>query len=125
MTTPRILILEDEAIIAMDLRLQLEDRGFDVVKTALKLSEAFKALETTEFDLAICDVRLGDQESYDFARDCRDREIDVIFMSGHAYADMPADLADTSLHRKPVEMVDMMADVSNVLGVQASSAPAA
>ncbi len=62
MTPDRILIAEDEAIVAMDLRLHLQALGYEPVGTAANTAEALALAERTHPDLALMDVSLEDGE---------------------------------------------------------------
>ncbi len=54
----RILVIEDEAIVALDLRAQLEARGHVVVGVAASAAEAMALARSTRPDLALTDIRL-------------------------------------------------------------------
>ncbi len=56
----RVLIVEDEALLLMQLEMILEDAGHIVVGTAMSASEAIKVAEKTRPDLAFVDVHLLD-----------------------------------------------------------------
>ena len=58
--TARILIVEDEALVAMELRFVLEDLGYDVVGTAADARTARNLVRETEVDLALVDIHLSD-----------------------------------------------------------------
>lgn len=58
--TARILIIEDEALVAMELRFVLEDLGYDVVGTAAEARTAREIVRETEVDLALVDIHLSD-----------------------------------------------------------------
>lgn len=58
--TARILIIEDEALVAMELRFVLEDLGYDVVGTAADAKTALNIARETEVDLALVDIHLSD-----------------------------------------------------------------
>jgi DNA-binding response OmpR family regulator len=58
--TARILIVEDEALVAMELRFVLEDLGHDVVGTAADALTARNIVRETEVDLALVDIHLSD-----------------------------------------------------------------
>lgn len=62
-TTLRILIVEDEAILAMHMSCVLEDAGHDVIGTAVSTREALALVETSTSgppDVALVDVNLLD-----------------------------------------------------------------
>ena len=52
----RVLIVEDEILIAMDLKYILEDAGFKVLDTVTNASEAIEVIKTDIPDLVILDV---------------------------------------------------------------------
>jgi DNA-binding response OmpR family regulator len=58
--TARILIIEDEALVAMELRFVLEDLGYDVVGSAADARSARNMVKETEVDLALVDIHLSD-----------------------------------------------------------------
>lgn len=58
--TARILIIEDEALVAMELRFVLEDLGHEVVATVADAASARQIVRETEVDLALVDIHLSD-----------------------------------------------------------------
>ncbi|WP_420470922.1 response regulator [Brevundimonas sp. FT23042] len=58
--TARILIIEDEALVAMELRFVLEDLGHDVIGTAADARSALNLVRENEVDLALVDIHLSD-----------------------------------------------------------------
>ena len=65
----RVLIVEDEALIAMDLEMQVEDAGHRVVGIARTADEAVERARATGPDLALMDIRLaGGSSGTDAAR---------------------------------------------------------
>ena len=56
----RILIIEDEALVAMELRFVLEDLGHEVVGTASDAKTARALAAETDIDLALVDIHLSD-----------------------------------------------------------------
>jgi DNA-binding LytR/AlgR family response regulator len=57
----RILIVEDEAIIAENLRYSLEDLGYQVVDTCYNYADALDAIQQQGYDLVMLDINLGDR----------------------------------------------------------------
>src|SRR3546814_16982255 len=55
----RILLIEDEPLIAMDMCDTLEDAGYTVVGPASTLDEAHELVETAKFDAALLDANLS------------------------------------------------------------------
>lgn len=58
--TARILIIEDEALVAMELRFVLEDLGHEVVGTVADANSARALAAETDIDLALVDIHLSD-----------------------------------------------------------------
>lgn len=56
----RILIIEDEALVAMELRFVLEDLGHDVVGSVADARSARDLARETDIDLALVDIHLSD-----------------------------------------------------------------
>ena len=56
----RILIIEDEALVAMELRFVLEDLGYEVADVCATAKAAHEAVRETDVDLALVDIHLSD-----------------------------------------------------------------
>jgi DNA-binding response OmpR family regulator len=54
-----ILIIEDEALIAETIRMQLEDFGYHICNVCYKFETAMQAIEKADYDLVITDINLG------------------------------------------------------------------
>ncbi|MER0236780.1 response regulator [Fulvimarina sp. MAC8] len=79
----RVLIAEDEALVAMDLTDTVELAGGEVIGPFATSRESADALGSASFDIAILDVRLEDGEVFPVADVIRDRNIPIVFHSGH------------------------------------------
>jgi two-component system, LytTR family, response regulator LytT len=55
-----ILIVEDEALIAQTIKMQLEDFGYGISAVCYNYTAALQAIHENEFDLLITDINLGD-----------------------------------------------------------------
>lgn len=80
----RVLVIEDEALVALDLEMTLQAAGAMTVGPFLRLREALAASASAAADAAVLDVRLGRDESYALADRLRERGVAVIFHTGHA-----------------------------------------
>jgi len=83
--TARILIIEDEALVAMELRFVLEDLGYDVVGTAAEARTAREIVRETEVDLALVDIHLSDGPTgIELGRELgQDIGVTVLFMTAN------------------------------------------
>ncbi|HCQ15518.1 MAG TPA: DNA-binding response regulator, partial [Cryomorphaceae bacterium] len=82
MSKVRILIVENEAVIAMNIFDILEDLGYDVLEPATTYVEALDMLKSDQPDLAILDIRLsGTKTGIDLAHHINDEyELPFIFL---------------------------------------------
>ena len=78
----RVLIVEDEALIAFDTEYSLESEGFEVVATVDTVAAAVAALEAHEIDLALLDVALSDGSGVEIARVASAKGVCVVFATG-------------------------------------------
>ena len=80
----RILIVEDEPLVAFDNEHMLGEAGYEVVATVDSLADARPVIESEEqLDLVLTDIRLsGDGDGTDVARIARERGIPVLFVTG-------------------------------------------
>lgn len=86
MATAKILIVEDESIIALDIKNSLEKAGYDVVDTAACAEEALDRAAHLEPDLVLMDIRLqGDIDGVETANQIRQHfHLPVIYLTAHA-----------------------------------------
>jgi len=82
----KILIVEDELIIAEDIKRQLLEIGYDVIGIASSYSGALKIIETKIPDLAIVDIVIkGPKSGIDLGRHLHDElNIPFIYLSSHS-----------------------------------------
>lgn len=82
----RILIVEDEAILAYDLEMIIREAGGDVVGPAFVVSDALELARTNQLSAAVLDVMVGVQDVYPVA-DYLDRcSVPFLFHTGHGSA---------------------------------------
>ncbi len=81
----RILIVEDEALVAMELRFVLEDLGHEVVGIAADSETALTLARETDIDLALVDIHLSDGPTgVTIGRELAvDHKVAVLFMTAN------------------------------------------
>ncbi len=85
MNPPKILIVEDEAIVAMDLRLHLQELGYGVAAMASSGQEAIDLAERMMPDLVLMDISLGTgMDGIEAARHVQTLGIPVVFLTAFA-----------------------------------------
>ncbi len=98
----RILLLEDEVLIAMMVAETLTELGFDVVGPFGKVSDAISAVETQAVDAGLLDVNLGDELGYPVAQVFRSRQVPFAFMTGYGAETISAPFSNVPIVQKPV-----------------------
>jgi CheY-like chemotaxis protein len=98
---PSVLVVEDEALIAMDLQALLEDAGYHVLGPANSTAAAMALLDGNEPDVALLDVNLGRSDVFGVANALADRKTKLIFLTGHTAQKLPQAHRHRPLVAKP------------------------
>lgn len=117
----RVLVVEDEPLIAFETEYSLESEGFEVVATVDTVAQAVRVLETEPVDLALLDVTLSDGSGVDIARVAAGKGVCVVFATGSCPGD-----ADGLAHgclSKPFTAKDITGVVSAIERVLAGKKP--
>ena len=81
MSTKRILVVEDEMIIALHIESTLIDLGHHVTCASTR-AEALDLLDATDYDLAVVDYHLNDGDAAPLAAELTTRRVPFIVCSG-------------------------------------------
>lgn len=79
----RILVVEDEALLAMMIEDMLTEAGYEVVGPAPRLEDALELARNAAFDIAILDMNLAGVSSIPVADVLRSRGIPYVFATGY------------------------------------------
>jgi len=111
----RLLIVEDEPLVAFDNEHTLTDEGFEVVATVDRLADAIAVLDSEGgVDLVLADVNLPDGSGVDLARHAHAHGVAVIFCTGDCPEGGRA-FANGCL-AKPYRPADLLAAIAAVDG---------
>ena len=110
-TRPRVLIVEDETLLAETLCDLLLGAGCQPVGPAADVALALSLVETSRIDAAILDVRLMDEMSYAVAYALRARGIPLMFLTASKRRHLPVDLSDEILIEKPFKAPQLIETV--------------
>ena len=108
----RILILEDDPLIALDLQCIVEGCGHEVAEVCETVADARRAL-ARPFDFALLDVDLPDGKSFEVACILDRAQVPFAFVSGSRRSDLP----DTLRHAHFVAKPYAPASIRNSLGL--------
>lgn len=86
MKKKKILIVEDQLIITMDLEYMLEELGYDICGVCTNYDDAIFAIKTTKPDLILVDIILyGEKTGIDLAHEINNTyHIPFIYLTSHA-----------------------------------------
>ena len=119
MSGTKILIVEDEILIAEDLRNILQRTGYQVVGTASSGIEAIKKADKLRPDLILMDIRLqGDMDGVEAARQIRSKaDIPIIYVTAHASVLASLDAEDRCTRlAKPFSPSQLKTAIECILG---------
>ncbi len=111
----RILVVEDEMIVAMLIEDILMDGGATVVGPAARVAKALDLLGTEEVDAALLDVNLAGENTMPVAEELRRRGIPFAFATGYGAAGLPDGFTGQPLLQKPFQEHDLNRVLAQVL----------
>jgi PAS domain S-box-containing protein len=94
---PRVLLVEDEALVGIMVEECLAECGFQTVGPVCSISDALKVARNDDFDAALLDINLGDGLIYQVADILTARRVPFAFVTGY-----DADSVDTRFRNIPV-----------------------
>jgi CheY-like chemotaxis protein len=93
---PRVLLVEDEALVAMMVQECLAEFGYQVIGPICTASEAVAKAKDGRFEAAVLDINLGDGAVYPVADILAARGVPFVFVTGY---DPPASTAGSTKFR--------------------------
>jgi PAS domain S-box-containing protein len=102
-TGNRVLLVEDEILVAMMMRDILSDLGFSVIGPFSRLSEAMVAAVHNEIDAGIVDINLGGEFVYPVADVLVARGIPFVFITGYGVESIEGRFGSVPIIKKPVQ----------------------
>lgn len=112
---PRVLVLEDEWVIAAQIETALTAAGFEVVGPVGRIDSAMTLLRDNAPAAAVLDINVHGELSFSVARWLARASVPFIFLSGYAAADLPDDMKTRTLLQKPVDAIDLCREVRAAL----------
>lgn len=115
----RVLLVEDEALVAMLIGDALSDAGAVMIGPFSAVAPALAAIAATPPELAILDLNLGGESSLPIADDLVSRGVPIVFASGYGTAGLPPRYRATPMLAKPFDPAELIVRLAALLdGVQ-------
>lgn len=120
-TGKRVLVVEDDPIVAMVVEDTLRDMGLEVL-VDLSLVDALSEIETSEFDAALIDVGLRGESAYPVMVALQERRVPFAVMSGSDLTTLAAEFPQVRMMSKPLDMKSLQKAMQDLLAVPPAQA---
>jgi DNA-binding response OmpR family regulator len=111
----RVLIVDDESMVAMMIEDMLTDLGHLVLATSGNMSKASKLVADASADLAILDVNLNGEETYPLATSLTKRKIPFIFATGYGSSGIKGEWSEVPVLQKPFQSSELAAAIDRAI----------
>jgi DNA-binding response OmpR family regulator len=103
----RILVIEDEMLVAMNIEDMLLELGHEMAGLAGRLEHALALARDSTFDLAMLDVNLAGEPSFPVAQVLAERGIPFLFATGYGIKGISETYRDRPVLQKPFRATDL------------------
>ena len=111
----RVLVVEDEMLVLMNIEFMLADLGCESVTAAATVDQALAQLEAQVFDAAVLDVNLNGDDSYAVADALGARGVPFAFSTGYNDEGMREEYRDRPMLRKPYQQEGLVRILTRLL----------
>jgi CheY-like chemotaxis protein len=110
----RILVVEDEMLVAMNIEDMLLELGHEVAGLASRLGPALALAGESRFDAAMLDVNLAGEPSFPVADLLADRRIPFLFATGYGRAGIEERFRGRPILQKPFRTAELGAALASL-----------
>ena len=111
----RVLLIEDDSLVALAVEDMLGELGCVVSGLATALPDAVEKVQAGDFDFALLDVNLRGEEVFPVARILADAGIPFAFASGYGVAGLPDSFRSRPIVSKPFQLEELSSVLSSAL----------
>lgn len=115
----RVLVVEDEPLVAMDVTVTLSDAGCEVIGPAATLDKAKELIDAGHFEVALLDANLAGEPVTDLADELSRRNIPFAFLTGYGREGMPQEFRTAPLIDKPFSPKQLIAVIGELVALKA------
>ena len=110
----RVLIVEDEMLVAMNLEDMVLELGHEVAGIASRLAPALALARDGAFDAAILDVNLSGEKSFPVADLLAQRGLPFLFATGYGIQGIEERYRSRTVLQKPFRLADLKAALATL-----------
>ena len=111
-----VLIVEDEAVIALELEDTLRDAGYEVVGPAASVDAAMVCLgDDRVLAGAVLDINLGNEDVFSVADALSASRVPFLFLTGHSNTVLPSRHEKRPVIRKPYLAAALLATLASTI----------
>src|SRR5262249_22490127 len=118
-TRPRVLIVEDDAFVAMEIAQVLDAAGFDVAGPVGRTAAALELLKRKGCDAAVLDINLGAESSESIAAALIEHGTPFVTLSGYALEQYPSVFMSAPAFTKPLRPQLLIAELRKCIAQKA------
>ena len=105
----RILVVEDEPLLALDVADILTDSGFTVIGPAATAATGLALLDRFDCHAAVLDIKLGNETSAPIAALLTEQSVPFVLLTGWLEEQVPEEFRGVPLLVKPIRPTDLVA----------------
>jgi CheY-like chemotaxis protein len=111
----KVLVVEDEMMIAMLIEDMLEDLGCQLIGPATKVERALDLIGSETIEVALLDVNLDGRATDTVAHELRQKGVPFVFATGYGAAGVPRRHSDRPVLQKPFQKRDLETALADAL----------
>ncbi len=111
----RVLVVEDEPLVAEDLRTVLVEAGFEITGVATRVAKALSLIETVGCDAAIVDANLAGASAAPVAAALSARGLPFVVLSGYMREQLQSEFSGGCFIQKPYRLSELIAGLNAIL----------
>lgn len=110
----RVLIIDDEVLIAFDIQWVLSQAGYEVSEIRTNVGDALESIAKSDFDIAILDANLNGESAEPVAAALARRGIPFVGLSGYSADQRPPSFTGVPFLAKPFLADDLIAELKHI-----------
>ena len=117
----KVLVVEDEMMIAMLIEDMLEELGCELIGPASKVERALELIASETIEIALLDVNLDGQATDAVAYELQRKGIPFVFATGYGATGVPKQHNDRTVLQKPFQKRDLATALSLAIDRQSDA----